>query len=69
VVDYCLTTSLTLTGVLTPTTRKQATQSPQSDFWLDAEQKEIGSITNKNILQPTQLQGKKSYSILNGSSK
>jgi len=35
-VDYCFTTSLTLTGVLTPTTRKQAMQSPQKNFWLEA---------------------------------
>jgi len=35
-VDYCLTKSLTLTEVLTPTTRKQAMQSPRKDFWLEA---------------------------------
>jgi len=59
-VDYCLTTSLTLAGVLTPTTRKQAMQSPQKDFWLEAEQKEIESITKKKVLQPAQLpRGKK----------
>jgi len=54
-VDFCLTTSLTLTGVLTPTTWKQAMQSPQKDFWLEAEQKEIEFITKKKVLQPAQL--------------
>jgi len=54
-VDYWLTMSLTLTGVFTPTTRKQAIQSPQKDFWLEAEQKDIESITKKKVLQPVQL--------------
>jgi len=38
IVDYCLTTSVNLIGVLSPTTRKQAMTSPQEDSWLEAEQ-------------------------------
>ena len=53
-VDYCLETNLGIAGILTPSTRKQAINSPQKELWLEAERKEIDSINNKKVLQPAQ---------------
>jgi len=53
-VDYCLETNLGIAGILTPSTRKQAMNSPQKELWLEAERKEIDSINNKKVLQPAQ---------------
>ena len=53
-VDYCLETNLGIAGILTPSTRKQAMNSPQKELWLEAERKEIDSINNKRVLQPAQ---------------
>jgi len=59
-VDYCLQTSISLDGILTLSTRRQALASPQKELWLEAEQKEIQSITTKKVLQEAQLpRGKK----------
>ena len=59
-VDYCLQTSIGLDGILTPSTRRQALATPQKELWLEAEQKEIQSITTKKVLQEAQLpRGKK----------
>jgi len=59
-VEYCLATSVSIDGIMTPTTRKQAMATPQKEFWLDAERKEIMSINKKKVLQEAQLpRGKK----------
>jgi len=60
IMEYCLETNVNLAGIFTPTTRKQAMLSPQREFWLEAEQKEIESIKKKKVLQAAQLpSGKK----------
>jgi hypothetical protein len=59
-VHYCLQTSISLVGILSSSTRRQALASPQKDLWLEAEQKELQSITTKKVLQEAQLpRGKK----------
>jgi len=50
-VDYCLQTSRSLDGILTSSTRRQALASPQKELWLEAEQKEIQSMTTMKVLQ------------------
>ena len=54
-VNYCLETSISIGSILTPTTRKQAMATPEREFWLDAEKKEINSINMKKVLEPAQL--------------
>jgi len=59
-VDYYLHTSISLDGILTPSTIRQVLASPQKELWLEAEQKEIQSITTNKVLQEAQLpRGKK----------
>jgi len=54
-VSYCLETSISIGSILTPTTRKQAMATPEREFWLDAEKKEINSINMKKVLEPAHL--------------
>ena len=50
-VDYCMETMINIVDVFTPTTRKQALKCEQKELWLEAEQKEILSITAKQVLE------------------
>ena len=54
-VDYCLETRSSQVDIFTPLTRRQAVFGPQKEYWLAAEQKEIESINEKEVLEPAIL--------------
>ena len=59
-VDYCLMAESSNADIRTPNTRRQAMASKEREQWLAAEQKEIDSITKKEVLEPAVLpSGKK----------
>jgi hypothetical protein len=58
--EFCLQTRTNVVDTFTPLTKSQALHSMQSAEWIDAEQKEIKSITDNKVLRAAQLpKGKK----------
>ena len=58
--EFCLQTESNVVDTFTPLTRSQVLHSIQSAEWMEAEQKEIKSITDNKVLRAAQLpKGKK----------
>jgi len=52
---YCLETGIRTSDIFTPTTRRQAMRIPQCEQWFMAEQNEIQFITDRKVLETSQV--------------